>query len=272
MNVSVLMSVYGKEKAEYLREALESLYHQTVLPKEIILVKDGPLTEELEAVIEEFTQTQQSLKVVELPESVQLGLALREGLKYCSCDLVARMDSDDISVPDRLSLQYEYMKNHPQVQVLGGWIQEFDDTGSLCGIRQTPEDVKKIKEYSKFRNPMNHVTVMFRKEAVIKAGGYQHYPGFEDYDLWTRMLLQNKCLHNIPNVLVQVRTNADMYARRGGITYFRKNVAFRNLQRKKGIINFAEYVLILVGVFCVAIQPVCLRKWIYRNLLRKQKT
>lgn len=270
MSVSVLMSVYGKEKAEYLREALNSLYHQTMLPEEIILVKDGQLTEELEAVIEEFEKKKRGLKVIALPESVQLGRALQEGLKYCSCDLVARMDSDDISLPNRLELQYEYMKKHPQVQALGGWIQEFDDIGNLCGIRQTPENLEEIQKYLKFRNPMNHVTVMFRKEAVINAGGYRHYPGFEDYDLWTRMLLQDMCLQNIPELLVKVRTNEGMYERRGGMDYFRKNAVFRKEQKQRRIINAGEYAVSLGMAFLMAMQPAGIRKWIYQKLLRKQ--
>jgi len=269
MGLSVLMSVYGKEKAEYLRESLQSLYNQTRIPEEVVVVKDGPLTDELEAVLSEFAKNQKQLKVVAIPESVQLGRALQKGLEHCSQELVARMDSDDISLPNRFETQCRYMEEHPEVDVFGGWIEEFDDTGNKCGIRQTPEKPEEIRKYLKFRNPMNHVTVIFRKKSVLESGGYQHVPGFEDYDLWTRMLLKKKVLRNQPQLFVAVRTNPDMYERRGGMAYFKRNAAFRKVQRERGIINIPEYFLSLGIVLLVALQPSGLRKIVYRKFLRK---
>jgi len=272
MGLSILMSVYGKEKVEYLKPALQSLYEQKRVPDEVILVKDGPLTEELENVIEEFVQTRKGFKVISLPEPVQLGRALQEGLKYCSQELIARMDSDDISLPMRFEIQSTFMETHPDVDVLGGWIEEFSDDGTKCGVRQTPETLEDIRSYLKFRNPMNHVTVMFRKASVLEAGGYQHVPGFEDYDLWTRMLQQGKIFQNLPEIFVEVRTNPDMYGRRGGMAYFKRNAAFRKKQYKRKVINLVEYLLSLGIAFFVAIQPIGLRKLLYQKILRKRGT
>lgn len=272
MGLSILMSVYGKEKVEYLKPALQSLYEQKRVPEEVILVKDGPLTEELENVIEEFVQTRKGFTVISLPEPVQLGRALQEGLKYCSQELIARMDSDDISLPMRFEIQSTFMETHPDVDVLGGWIEEFSDDGTKCGVRQTPETLEDIRSYLKFRNPMNHVTVMFRKASVLEAGGYQHVPGFEDYDLWTRMLQQGKIFQNLPEIFVEVRTNPDMYGRRGGMAYFKRNAAFRKKQYKRKVINLVEYLLSLGIAFFVAIQPIGLRKLLYQKILRKRGT
>lgn len=270
MGLSVLMSVYGKEKAEYFRAALQSLYEQGHVPEEIVLVKDGPLTEELESAIDEFTKTYENLKIVPLPESLQLGRALQEGLKHCTQELVARMDSDDISLPKRFETQLAFMEAHPELDISGGWIEEFTDAGEKCGIRQTPEKPEEIRKYLKFRNPMNHVTVVFKKTAVLDAGGYQHVPGFEDYDLWTRMLLQGKNFKNLPEVLVDVRTNPDMYGRRGGMAYFKRNADFRKKQYERKVINFFEYLASLSIAFFVAIQPTGLRRLVYQKILRKK--
>jgi len=270
MGLSVLMSVYGKEKAEYLKTALQSLYDQTHVPEEIVLVKDGPLTEELEQVIAEFTGEKENFKVIPLPESVQLGRALQEGLKHCTQELVARMDSDDVSLPKRFETQLAFMEEHPELDVSGGWIEEFTDAGEKCGVRQTPENPEAIRRYLKFRNPMNHVTVIFKKASVLESGGYQHVPGFEDYDLWTRMLLQGKSFQNLPEILVEVRTNPDMYGRRGGMAYFKRNAAFRSKQYKRKVINFAEYLVSLGIAFGVAVQPTGLRRLVYQKILRNK--
>lgn len=270
MGLSVLMSVYGKEKAEYLKTALQSLYSQTHVPEEIVLVKDGPLTEELERVITEFVEEKENLKVISLPESVQLGRALQEGLKHCTQELVARMDSDDVSLPQRFEKQLIFMEEHPELDVSGGWIEEFTDADEKCGVRQTPVHPEEFRNYLKFRNPMNHVTVIFKKASVLEAGGYRHVPGFEDYDLWTRMLLQGKNFQNLPEILVEVRTNPDMYGRRGGMAYFKRNAAFRKKQYKRKVINLAEYFLSLCIAFLVAVQPTGLRRLVYQKILRKK--
>ena len=162
MPFSVLMSVYAKEQPEYLSIALDSVFDQSLPPDEVILIEDGRLTKELYSVIEEKQRLYQNLKVIQLEENHQLGRALAKGLEYVSHDLVARMDSDDIAVRERFEIQYQYMVDHPQIAIVGGYIKEFNDEGTWDKIRQVPLEGKEIRRYMRYRNPLNHVTVMFR--------------------------------------------------------------------------------------------------------------
>lgn len=176
MEYSVLISVYYKEKAEYLIECLESMVHQTVQPSEIVIVKDGKLTAELEDVLTKYkTKYQRLFKFVCLEKNVGLGLALAEGIKNCSHELIARMDSDDISIPNRCELQLREFAKDSLLDVCGGYIKEFcDSKEKVVSIRKVPLVDSEIKEYQKRRDAVNHVTVMFKKSKVLEAGNYQH--------------------------------------------------------------------------------------------------
>lgn len=272
MGISVLMSVYEKEKPAYLQEALTSLEEQTKKPEEIVLVEDGPLPKELEAVVQVFEKTEDSIrrKVIRLPENILLGRALAEGMKACSEELVARMDSDDIAVPERFELQFEYMKNHPKTAVLGGLIEEFDTADPTCRrVKHMPIAWEELRSYSRYRNPVNHMTVMFRKSAVEAAGGYRHFPYLEDYDLWTRMLAGGERFANLDTVLVRARTEKSFYGRRGGFAYFQRYRKLRVQQRKLGLLSPGEYgkaVLLTAGM---TLAPSSLRSLFYRKALRR---
>lgn len=269
MGFSVLMSIYKKEKADYLKQALDSLLEQTLQADEIVLVEDGPLTEELYEVIEDFRKKCPYLVICRLPCNVQLGRALAKGLELCSNDLVARMDTDDISVNTRFWQQYSYMKEHPNVSVLGGWMEEFNDGGTYSNIKRMPELGSELKKYGKYRNPVNHMTVMFRKKDVLRAGGYRHMPLLEDYDLWSRMLAGNMEFHNLKTVLVKMRTNEDLYERRGGISYCRQYLKFRRVQYGIGWLNKKEYFIAVILTMGMTMQPARLRRAVYQKMLRR---
>jgi glycosyltransferase involved in cell wall biosynthesis len=269
MGFSVLMSVYEKEKPEYLMAALESLQNQTLQADEIILIEDGPLTEKLEYIIEQFGKCCNCLRTYQFPENVQLGRALQKGVELCSNELVARMDTDDIAEPDRFRMQYEYMTQHPNVSVLGGWMEEFNDQGTYTRVKQMPEENERIRTYGKYRNPVNHMTVMFRKTDVLEAGNYRHFPYLEDYDLWSRMMAQNMEFHNLPATLVKMRNNNNVYERRGGIAYFRRYAVLRKQQRQEGLLSGREYAAALLLTFGMTLQPVFLRRLVYQRILRK---
>ena len=191
---SVLLSLYHKESALFLHQSLESVFAQTLLPTEVILVEDGPLSEELHAVVKEFMDRYLELKVIPLVENQGLGKALNEGLKHCSYDIVARMDTDDVAKPDRFEKQLAIFQEHPEVDVVGAWIDEFEGAVSnVLSVRKVPKDQEDILRFAKGRCPVNHPVVMFRKSAVLKAGGYKHFPLFEDYYLWVRMLMADRC-------------------------------------------------------------------------------
>ncbi|MCR1842984.1 glycosyltransferase [Murimonas intestini] len=269
MGFSVLMSIYEKEKPEYFREAIDSVLAQTMPPDEIVLVEDGPLPLELDCVIEEYHKKHSILKLVQLKENVKLGKALAEGLRYCSCEFVARMDTDDIAVKDRFEKQYNYMQEHGNVSVVGGSICEFGERGGEVRIKKMPLSHEEIREYAKYRNPLNHMTVMFRKEDVLEAGGYEHFPFLEDYDLWCRLLANRKVLNNLPDVLVNARCGDGLYGRRGGWKYFTRYCKLRKKQRGLGLLNWLEYCISIVLTFGVTVPGNRIRKVIYRYVLRR---
>lgn len=266
---SVLMSLYIKERPSCLKQSLDSLLFQTLQPDEIILVKDGPLTHELDNVVSDFAKCYTSLKVVTLAQNQGLGKALNEGLKHCSYDLVARMDTDDIAKPERFQKQIAVFQANPQLDVVGSWIEEFeDDPHQILSIRKVPELPQDILEYAKIRSPMNHVSVMFKKRAVLSAGGYQHFPLFEDYYLWVRMLKNGSRFYNIQEGLVSVRTSPDMFKRRGGWKYAVDELHFQGMMRKIGMIDWKRFVLNVIIRFPARIIPNSLRGFLYKKIMR----
>ena len=275
--ISVLISVYRGEEPSWFTRALHSItLEQTRRPDEVVLVTDGPLTETLEEEIrlfrEELKGTEEiRFRVIRLPENRQLGRALQAGLKYCSGELVARMDTDDIARPERLALQEAYMNAHPEISACGGEIAEFEKEGTVIRVKHMPETPEAIRRYGKIRNPLNHMTVMFRKEAVEHAGGYKHFPLLEDYHLWSRMLADGAQFGNLPAVLVEARIGSDFAKKRGGWQYFLRYKKLRSLQLHWGYLNPAEYVLSLAATFAMTMQPGRMREKMYR-VLRKRGT
>lgn len=271
MNFSVLMSVYFKEKPEFLKESVESLLNQTLKPNEIVIVFDGKLTEELYNLLNEYKNSHFDLfKFVQLEQNMGLGKALEIGITECSYDIIARMDSDDICHPERFEKQITFLKNNPEVKVLGSWIGEFEENPeTIESIRKVPTTYEEIREYAKTRCPLNHMTVVYWKEAVLKAGSYQTLMWNEDYFLWGRMLNSNIKIMNIPEVLVFARAGADMFNRRGGLKYFNKEV---ELQREFLNMHFIDKQTFLKNVItrgAVRILPNSIRGFVYKKLLRK---
>ena len=265
------MSVYKKEKAEYLKLALNSVINQTLKPDEIVLVQDGKLTEELYAVIEEYKQEYPDIfKTYALKQNQGLGKALNYGMEKCSNELIARMDTDDIAEPKRFELQiHEFIKDK-ELALCGGQIAEFaDNTNEITSYRNVPLTYSETLNFLKKRNPFNHMTVMFKKQAVQNVGGYQHMPYFEDYWLWARMLKAGYKTKNVDNVLVKVRAGQDMIARRGGWEYVRCITRFEQALYKIGIINLINFLVYSSLRSIVAIIPESLRLIVYKWKLRK---
>lgn len=266
---SVLLSLYIKEKPNYLRQSLDSIFNQTLVPSEVILVKDGPLTDELNIVVTEYVTKYKVLKVVSLNENQGLGKALNEGLKYCTYDLVARMDTDDIAKYDRFEKQMFIFDKFPEVDVVGAWIEEFENSVSnVLSIRKVPETHEAIHKFAQCRCPINHPVVMFRKKAVICAGGYQHFPLFEDYYLWMRMLMNGARFYNIQESLLFFRISSDMFKRRGGWKYACDELRFQNIMRKIGFISLSMFLRNVYCRFTMRVLPNMVRKLLYNKLLR----
>lgn len=268
---SVLMSVYRKESPEFLRQALDSVFNQTAVPAEVVLVEDGPLTDELHALLDDYGNSHPELKRVPLPENRGLGLALQEGMLHCSNELVARMDTDDISVPYRFERQLAEFEKNPGIDICGSHIKEFEETPDhIVAERRVPLTHDDCKRYQRRRDAFNHVSVMFRKTAVLKAGNYQHCPLMEDTLLWANMFKTGATAMNIDDYLVLVRIGKDMYERRGGMAYFKKYRKARRVIYQTGFISWWDYTYTIVIQFVVAIMPNSLRGFVFKKLLHKQ--
>ncbi|WP_367365113.1 glycosyltransferase [Pediococcus parvulus] len=268
-NFSLLMSVYKNDNPGFLRMALNSVYNQSICPKEIILVQDGPIPLSLSKVINDFAFEKKNIISLIKPKNQGLGLALRDGLSYVSTKWVARMDADDINLPNRFELQINYLKKHPETVLLGGQICEFkNDYCKILSRRLVPVDSKQISEFIKWRNPFNHVTVMIKVKAIREAGNYQNIGGFEDYDLWNRMIVRGYAFHNLPDDLVLVRVGDGMYERRGGIKYFQRYIKLKSNSKKLGIINRKEEIISDTIMMFNIIIPKKMRAFLYNRILR----
>lgn len=266
------MSVYFKEQPNNLRQAMESMRCQTVPTDDFVLVCDGPLTDELDAVIgEEQEKLGSVLHVLRLEKNEGLGNALNEGLKICRNELVARMDSDDLSRSERCEKQLGLFERYPEISLSSGTVSEFiDDPADPTGKREVPITNEEIRVFSRKRNPMNHPCVMFRKSAVEKAGGYKEtYHLFEDYYLWVRMLMKGFKAWNSKDILLDMRSPADMYLRRGGKKYADDMLRFHRWMKKSGWSSETEYLTGAVPHAVVCVMPNGLRKLIYQGLRKE---
>lgn len=269
MEFSLLMSVYKNERADYLTACFDSIFQQSVLPTEIILVEDGPLSQELYNSIAEQEKKFPQFKRIILPENQGLGVALNKGMEACSCEIIARMDTDDICMPDRFKTQIEYMTQNPDVDVLSAWIKEFEDMpDNIVGIRSVPENQEDIYKFGKKRNPINHPVVMFRKNAVLSSGGYLPCFLFEDYYLWGRMLQKGYTFHNLQQPLLLFRRSPEMICRRGGFNYALHEILFLRKLQDVGYISTIRLICNIMQRSIIRILPNNVRFFIYKHLLR----
>lgn len=265
------MSVYKNEKAEYLKQAMDSMLAQTLMPNEIIIVKDGILTDELEQMIDTYLSNYNNLiKIVSFDKNRGLGLALRDGLIACSNEYIARMDTDDIAEPERFEQQFNYLKLHPEIAILGSWIKEFSDNpNNPDTVTNLPCTHEEIIFFAKKRNPFRHMTVILKKSAVLKSGNYRDFLWFEDYDLWVRMLSKGYKGENLPLYLVNVRAEDDMFARRGGYKYLKQDLKFQKFLLDNRFINIIQFLKNILFRSMVRIMPNRLRVLVYKAFLRK---
>ena len=266
---SVLMSVYHLECPEYLQACLESIFSQTAPASEIILVKDGPLTNDLEEIIAGFSVRYPELKTVDLPVNVGLGRALNEGLKHCSYELVARMDTDDICKPRRFERQIQAFAENPEIDVCSSWIDEFEkDIRNIESQRRLPERHEQIARYAKSRCPVNHPVVMYRKSRVMEVGGYYGFP--EDSHLWVKLLMNGARFHNLQESLLWFRISKDMFKRRGGWKYAKDDLLSQWRFHQEGFLSFPEFLKNIMIRGTVRIMPNGIRTWVYKKLLRNR--
>ena len=269
MQFSVLMSVYNREKPSYLHRSLQSIWdEQTLKPNEIILVEDGQLTEALYSIIMQWqTKLGKLLRVVSLEKNVGLGNALSVGLNNCSYEIIARMDSDDIADPYRFEKQIYFLKENPNIDIVGSWVSEFEtDEKSIVSYRKSPESHNEIINFAKIRNPLNHPSVMYKKSIVAKAGGYKKMILFEDYYLWVRMILTGAKFYNIQAPLVNMRAGYGQLERRSGLKYAMSEITFQKELLNIGFINIYEFLRNISIRFIARVVPKSMVKLIYKRL------
>ena len=268
---SVLMSLYVKEKPEYLRLAIESMLAQTVAPDEIVIVQDGPLNDELYVVVEEYKNKYPELfNIVALENNVGLGLALNEGLKACKNELVARMDTDDISKPHRCEMQLKEFEKNPELSLLGSSVEEFHDTPDVIVSRRVvPTAHEDIYKFAKRRSAFNHPVVMYKKSKVLEVGGYNDLRRNQDVDLFGRMLYSGCKAGNIEESLLFFRSNDDLAKRRKSWQNTKSYIKTIKRFRKMGYASFWDYFVVAVAQTGMFLMPVKLQHWVYKKFLRK---
>ena len=269
---SVSICVYNGDDAKNFDTAMGSIFSQTVVPDEVVLVVDGPVNGHIDEVIKKYENASEALKVIRLGENLGHGNARREGLSNCTYDLVAIMDADDICLPDRFEKQLNAFVDDDSLDIVGGNITEFiGEPDNIVGKRIVPQSDEDIKEYLKTRCPMNLVTVMLKKSSVQAVGGFIDWYCEEDYYLWARMFMANQKFKNISDVLVNVRVGEDMYRRRGGIKYFKSEAKFQKYLLDNKIISFGTYfVNVAKRVIVQVLMPNSIRGFVFKKFAREK--
>ena len=271
---SVLISIYFKENPIYFRQSLESIFKQTFLPNEIVLIKDGPLSIELDAVITEYTNNYPKIfKIISLSENKGLGNALAIGVVQCSNQVIARMDTDDICAINRFEKQIKFLDSNSNIDLVGSNVEEFNNVpGDLKRFRKMPEQGEALRKYSRFRNPVNHPSVMFRKDKVLEAGNYNgDILLFEDFSLFIKMLHNGCEFFNIQESLLYFRTGIgiEVIKRRSGLFYIKNEWEFAKLALKIGSLNIFEWLFYIATKLPLRLLPPRVILYIYNQFLRQ---
>lgn len=271
MSYSVLMAVYRLDNPEWLREAIESILSQTVKTDDFVIVKDGPVTDELDEVLNFYQERYEFIRIISLEKNMGLGLALNRGVLECKNQLIARIDSDDMSEAIRMEKQLQMFRDNPNLAMVGTLAVEFsEDIKKPTGYAIFPETSLEIREYAKKRNPFCHPSMMLRKDKVMAVGNYQSCHLCEDYDLWVRMIQAGCEGYNIQEKLHYWRVSPDFYKRRSGIKYLKSILVFLKRQYENNFLNRGEYYRAVITRSIVYLMPNGLRSFVYRNFLRKK--
>lgn len=270
---SVLLSLYKKENPKYLKEALDSIFCQTVRSDDVVLVEDGLLPDNLEVVVRDYERQYHELHVVRFEQNRGLGVALNEGMKYCKHDIIARGDTDDINHPDRFERELKILLEHPEYDLISAWIDEFvDNPKQIHSQRRLPEKPEDIYKYGKHRCPVNHPVAMYRKKAVEKVGGYQTDLFPEDYYLWMKMLKAGYKFYNIQDSLLSFRYNPDTIKKRGGWRYAVDEAKTQwKAYHQLHYLSIADFCFNVSIRFTTRIFPNKLRQFIYAIIRKLRK-
>lgn len=270
---SVLLSLYKKENPKYLKEALDSIFCQTVRSDDVVLVEDGLLPDNLEVVVRDYERQYHELHVVRFEQNRGLGVALNEGMRYCKHDIIARGDTDDINHPDRFERELKILLEHPEYDLISAWIDEFvDNPKQIHSQRRLPEKPEDIYKYGKHRCPVNHPVAMYRKKAVEKVGGYQTDLFPEDYYLWMKMLKAGSKFYNIQDSLLSFRYNPQTIKKRGGWRYAVDEAKTQwKAYHQLHYLSIADFCFNVSIRFTTRIFPNKLRQFIYAIIRKLRK-
>jgi len=267
---SVLMTVYVKDNPDFFSLALESMVNQTYKPDEIVLVKDGPINESLQSVIDAYVKAGAPIVQVQLSKNMGLGLALNEGIKVIKNELIARMDSDDYSMPKRCELQVKEFECNPDLDIVGCPVLEFIGTiDNIVGERKVPLTNEEIYKYAKKRDPFNHPTVMFRKSFVEEVGCYSDYRKNQDTDLWIKMLTNGAVCKNLNDPVFRFRFDEGTYKKRKSWINTKILVEIRYKAWKSGFNSFGEFLMVAVAQIGMFVLPIGFQKFLYKKILRR---
>jgi glycosyltransferase involved in cell wall biosynthesis len=268
---SVLMTVWAKDDPNHLALSLQSMIDQTKPSDDLVLVKDGPLTPELERVISKFQAECPSLHPVALPLNVGLGEALNAGLAHCRNDLVARMDADDIALPERCALQVDAFAKDPSLDIVGGYAFEFSgDNQASHSLKTVPLDPASIYRYGRRRNPFIHPTVMYKKGTILTLGGYSRLRRGQDMDLFSRLLHAGCKAQNLPVPLIHFRSGEDLYKRRKSWKASQNYIATIYRSWRMGYASLTDLLIATTGRLTMLLLPVPVLKLLYRKVLRRR--
>lgn len=272
MKYSVLMSIYAKDKPEYLEISIDSMLNQTVAPEQFVLVVDGPISKELRQLICAYQNDNAELfTIVPLKHNGGLGHALNIGLKYCRNELVARMDADDISLPERCEKELKCFCEEKMLDICGCNLDEFSgEPKNIVTSRLVPSEYEQIKRFMRRRQAFNHATVIYKKAAVIRAGGYETLKRKEDFDLFSRMLTQGNYAKNIEESLYLCRVDKNGYRRRKSWDNLKSAVYVyaRHLKRKG--CTLLDFLIICGAEALFLVLPDSMMKWISDHFLRSK--
>lgn len=268
---SVLMSLYHKEKASFFSEALESMINQTVKPDEIVIVEDGPLTDDLYDIKQYFLARYPDLfTIVRNETNLGLGKSLNNGLIACRNELVARMDTDDISVLDRCEKQLKLFQSKPYLSLVGAWVDEFVDSPDIIvSTRRVPCSQKEIYDFAKRRSAFNHPVIMYKKTDVLGIGGYSSLRRNQDVDLFGRMLYQGYQAENIGESLLYFRSNDSLAKRRKSFENTKSYIDTIYRFWKMGYSSFLDYIVVCIGQLAMFLLPISIQKAVYKYFLRR---
>ncbi len=266
---SVLMAVYALADPVHFDEALYSMVAQTLPPDEIVIVCDGALTEELDSVLDRYDREHPGLfNVLRLPEHRGVGVCCNLGLEACRNDIVMRMDSDDISEPTRCELEMAEYVADPALDIVSGYILEFERDKNEGFLRKVPTDPEETLKYARRRMPFSNVTIAYRKSKVLECGGYKDLSRAEDYDLACRMLMAGAKFKTLPEILVRVRVDADAFARRKNWGHIRSLIGVRWGLYRMGFTSLWDFIVMAGSHIVSLLMPERIIRWLYEKKLR----